>query len=227
VQSFRFRVAGFGFSEALVTRNSKPHSPMATNPSYGRRAFLKDSVISTVRAAQELVKHADGSAVEAAAPSVRPDWLRPPGAVVEGLFLDRCTRCNDCVTACPPGAISTHPTDGTPILYADQSPCLLCEDFPCISACHTDALVPVGGVDQVRMGTAEVSHRFCTAGQGCHACVSKCPTNALGLDVALLHLSVSPEACVGCGMCEMICKTVNDRVAIRAIPARQMTRMSQ
>lgn len=87
--------------------------------------------------------------------------------------------------------------------------------------------MPVVGIDQVRMGTAEVSHRFCTAGQGCHACVSKCPTNALGLDVALLHLSVSPEACVGCGMCEMICKTVNDRVAIRVIPIRQMARMSE
>lgn len=81
--------------------------------------------------------------------------------------------------------------------------------------------MPVSGVDQVRMGTAEISHRLCTAGQGCHACVSKCPTNALALDVALLRLLVSREACVGCGMCEMICKTVNDRVAIRVIPARQ------
>ncbi len=200
---------------------------MATNPSYGRRAFLKDSVISTVQAAQELVKHADASVGEVAAPSIRPDWLRPPGAVEEGIFLGRCTRCNDCVTACPPGAVIAHPTDGTPILYVDQSPCLLCEDFPCISACQTDALVPVSGIDQVRMGTAEVSHRFCTAGQGCHACVSKCPTQALALDVALLHLSIAHEACVGCGMCEMICKTVNDRVAIRVIPARQVERIVQ
>lgn len=197
---------------------------MATNPSYGRRAFLKDSVISTVKAAQELVKHADASPVETTALSIRLDWLRPPGAVAEETFLDRCTKCNDCVTACPPGAVTAHPADGTPILFADQSPCLLCEDFPCIMACRTDALVPVSGIDQVRMGTAEVSHRFCTAGQGCHACVSKCPTNALVFDVASLHLSVSPETCVGCGMCEMICKTVNDRVAIRVIPARQMER---
>lgn len=197
---------------------------MATNPSYGRRDFLKDSVVSTVRAAQELVKHAEASPVQAAAPSIRPDWLRPPGAVIEERFVARCTACNDCVTACPPGAITVHPADGTPILYADQSPCLLCEDFPCISACRTDALLPVSGGDQVRMGMAEVAHRFCTAGQGCHACVSKCPSDALTLDVALLRLLVSPEACVGCGMCEMICKTVNDRVAIRVVPARQMAR---
>jgi ferredoxin-type protein NapG len=72
------------------------------------------------------------------------------------------------------------------------------------------------------MGTATVAHRFCTASQGCHACVSKCPTDALAMDFVSLHLSVVPEACVGCGMCEMICKTVNDHVAIRVVPAREL-----
>jgi ferredoxin-type protein NapG len=198
-------------------------SSMATNPAYGRRAFLKDSVLSTVKAAHELVKQADGLPVEPSAPPVRTDWLRPPGAVAEQLFLERCTRCNDCVAACPPGAITTHPSDGTPILFADQSPCLLCEDFPCIIACETEALLPVGGIDQVRMGIAVISQRLCTAGQGCHACVSQCPTDALARDVASLHLSVSQETCVGCGMCELVCKTVNDHVAIRVVPSRQHT----
>ncbi len=198
---------------------------MATNPSYGRRAFLKDSVLSTVKAAQELVKEADGLPVKASAPPVRTDWLRPPGAVEEQLFLERCTGCHDCITACPPGAIVAHPSDGTPILFADQSPCLLCEDVPCIVACGTDALRPVAGIDQVRMGMAVVSHQLCTAGQGCHACVSKCPTDALRTDLASLRLTVSQETCVGCGMCELVCKTVNDHVAIRVAPSRQ--RMKQ
>jgi ferredoxin-type protein NapG len=195
---------------------------MATNPSYGRRDFLKDSVISTVRAAQEFVKHSDGLPVEPPPPPTRIDWLRPPGAVEEQLFLERCTKCNDCVTACPPGAIVAHPQDGTPVLFADQSPCLLCEDLPCIAACGTEALLPVERITQVRMGIAILSQRLCTAGQGCHACVSKCPTDALVMDVASLHLSIMKEACVGCGMCEMVCKTVNDHVAIRVVPLRQL-----
>lgn len=195
---------------------------MATNPSYGRRDFLKDSVISTVKAARELVKQVDGAPAEPPPPPTRIDWLRPPGAVEEQLFLERCTKCNDCVTACPPGAITAHPQDGTPVLFADQSPCLLCEDLPCIAACGTEALLPIEGIHQVRMGMATVSHRLCTAGQGCHACVSKCPTDALWMDVASLHLSVVKEACVGCGMCEMVCKTVNDHVAIRVVPSRQL-----
>lgn len=195
---------------------------MATNPSYGRRDFLKDSVLSTVKAAQEFVKEADGLRKEPVQPQVRLDWLRPPGAVGEQLFLERCTKCQDCVKACPPQAIVAHPTDGTPVLYADQSPCLLCEDFPCITACGTDALVPVEHHNQVRMGLATISHRLCTAGQGCHACVSKCPTDALAMDFESLCLSVVTEACVGCGMCEMICKTVNDHVAIQVVPVRHL-----
>lgn len=195
---------------------------MAINPSYGRRDFLKDSVLSTVKAAQEFVKEAEGSRKVEAKALVRLDWLRPPGAVEEHLFLERCTKCNDCVHACPPGAIVTHPGDGTPVLYADQSPCLLCEDVPCAAACGTGALMPVEHSRQVRMGVAAISHRLCTAGQGCHACVSRCPTDALAMDLESLSLLVIAEACVGCGMCEMVCKTVNDRVAIRVIPTRQL-----
>ncbi|OQW36534.1 MAG: hypothetical protein A4E19_15340 [Nitrospira sp. SG-bin1] len=194
---------------------------MPTNPSYGRRDFLKDSVISTVRAAHELVKQAEGLPAEPPSQKIRVDWLRPPGAVTEALFLERCTKCNDCVEACPPGAIALHLQDGTPVLFADQSPCLLCVDFPCVAACGTDALLPVEGIHQVRMGIATISQRLCTAGQGCHACVSKCPTDALVMDFGSMRLSVVKEACVGCGMCEMVCKTVNDHVAIRVVPSRQ------
>ena len=189
---------------------------MATDPSYGRRDFLKDSVLSVADAAQQYAKEAD-AAPTPTTPSIRTDWLRPPGAVEDALFLERCTKCSDCIKACPPGAIVAHANDGTPVIFADHSPCLLCEDFPCIAACATEALVPVDGIRDVRMGVAAISHRFCTAGQGCQACVSKCPTRALAMDFESLRLLIAPEACVGCGMCEMVCKTVNDHVAIRVM----------
>jgi ferredoxin-type protein NapG len=189
------------------------------DPGYGRRHFLKDSVLSFARAAHEFVTHRDAPPDKPAAP-VRTDWLRPPGAVPEELFLSRCTRCGDCTSACPYGSITAHPQNGTPVIFADRMPCFLCEDFPCIAACGTEALLPVAGRQEVKLGVAAISHRDCTAGQGCNACVSRCPTEALSMDFERLRLELDAHRCVGCGLCEQTCKTVNDRIAIRVTPAR-------
>ena len=106
---------------------------MASEPKYGRRDFFKDSVLSVAKAAKEYAAHAD-AAPEKPAPAIRTDWLRPPGAVSEALFLERCTQCGDCNKACPHDAIVPH-ADGTPVIYPDQMPCYLCDDVPCIAAC--------------------------------------------------------------------------------------------
>jgi ferredoxin-type protein NapG len=192
---------------------------MAKDPSYNRRNFLKDSAFSFVKTAQEFIKHRDAPS-EQAPPPARHDWLRPPGAVDEALFLERCTRCNDCAEACPHQSIQFDRRDGTPVIFPDQEPCHLCDDFPCIAACATEALLPVESVGGVRMGLAVVSHRLCTAGQGCHACVSQCPTQALSMDFSEMRLEVTSSRCTGCGLCEQVCKTVNDKIAIRVTPAR-------
>lgn len=193
---------------------------VATDPTYGRRDFFKDSVVSVAKAAQEFSKHQQAALEQPAPAPVRTDWLRPPGAVGETLFLERCTQCGDCGKVCPYGSITFHPQNRTPVIFADQVPCYLCEDVPCIAACATEALLPVEGRGQIRMGLASVSHRDCTAGQGCHACASKCPTDALSMDFGTQRLVVAAERCVGCGLCEQVCRTVNDRVAIRVTPYR-------
>lgn len=193
---------------------------MASDPKYGRRDFFKDSVISVAKAAKEFSSHAD-AVPEKPAPAMRTDWLRPPGAVGEATFLERCTKCSDCMKACPHESIVIH-QDGTPVIFPDQMPCYLCDDTPCIAACATEALLPVGSVNEARMGVAVINHRLCTAGQGCHACVSKCPTDALTMDFDAQQLVVAVERCVGCGMCEHVCRTVNDHIAIRVTPFRLM-----
>src|SRR5688572_2858243 len=146
---------------------------MATDSPYGRRDFLKDSVVSVAKAAKEFNTRQEIVPERPAPAPVRTDWLRPPGAADEALFLERCTQCGDCAKVCPYGSITFHPQNGTPVIFADQTPCYLCEDVPCIAACATEALLPVEGRGQIRMGLASVSHRVCTAGQGCHACASK------------------------------------------------------
>jgi len=195
---------------------------MAPDPKYSRRNFLKDSAVSFVKTAQEFIKHRDAPP-EPAPPPMRHEWLRPPGAVQEALFLERCTRCNDCAKACPHQSIQFHRRDGSPVIFPDQEPCHLCEDFPCIAACVAEALLPVGVPGEVRMGLAVVSHRLCTASEGCHACVARCPMHALSLNFSDLRLTVDNDRCVGCGLCEQVCKTVNDKIAIRVTPARLLS----
>lgn len=197
---------------------------MGNDAEYGRRRFLKESVSSIARTAHEFVSQRDAPTDEnAKSVPPRTDWLRPPGAVTETLFLERCTRCGDCLNACPYGSIIAHPADGYPVLFADQSPCWLCADLPCIAACETDALKPVASLQAINMGLAKVSHRDCTASQGCNACVSRCPTQALAMDFSSLRLQVIEDHCVGCGLCEQTCRTVNDRIAIRVTPARMLS----
>jgi ferredoxin-type protein NapG len=197
---------------------------MAKDAEYGRRRFLRDSVASIARTAQEFVTHRDAPSDTAKPLNVRTDWLRPPGAVAEALFIERCTRCGDCLKVCPYGSIIAHPTDRYPVLFPDQTPCWLCDDVPCIEACGTEALLPVASVEAIDMGLAKVSHRDCTASQGCNACISRCPTQALSMDFNALKVDVIEERCVGCGLCEQTCKTVNDRIAIRVVPARLLSK---
>lgn len=193
----------------------------ANDPALGRRTFLRHSMVSLGATVQEFVKHRDApSSEEIQKPTVpeKTGWLRPPGAVEEALFLERCTKCGDCIDACPHDAIEQLPIRETPGIFPGETPCQLCEDFPCIQSCETDALLPIKNLYEVRMGIAKVSQNVCTAGNGCNACVPKCPTGAISMDFGSFLIGVDENLCVGCGICQYICSTVNDRAAIRVVP---------
>ncbi len=192
-------------------------------PDNERRQFLKQSVWSMGKAVYEYYEQQKEipKKAECVPQKFRTDWLRPPGAVEESLFLERCTLCGDCLPACPYGSIKKDPANGYPVIFANESPCQLCEDFPCIAACDTEALVPLGERSEVRMGLAVVNPATCTADQGCRFCVSRCPCEAIsviGFDD--VYPRVDQDKCVGCGICEQVCATVNDKVAIKVHSGR-------
>ncbi len=154
-----------------------------------------------------------------------PPLLRPPGALAEADFAERCTRCGECAKACPTGAIRSAPPQfgsrsGTPWIDPYQAACQLCEDLPCIAACAAGALdLSRAGA----MGTAQVRAIDCLnrMGSPCSSCVEHCPVpGAIVLDGSLPH--VAEALCVGCGTCAYVCPA--PMKAILIVPRRDTSR---
>jgi polyferredoxin len=118
--------------------------------------------------------------------------IRPPGAVPEREFLERCIRCAECMKVCPNNAL--HPAffeagpEGlwTPILiprigYCEHS-CVLCGQV-----CPTGAIQKIEekhklgiGVPPVRIGTAMFDRGRClpwAMATPCTVCEEFCPTS--------------------------------------------------
>jgi len=145
---------------------------------------------------------------------------RPPGAIDEFQFLAGCTRCGDCITACPYDAIVKAPerlgaVTGTPVIEADTSACMMCEDFPCIASCGPGVLV-----DTIRpiMGTARVTEHLCLAHHNtlCTVCSERCPVEA-AITVTDGKPTVNEDNCTGCGVCRYVCPAPEN--AILLMPA--------
>lgn len=121
-----------------------------------------------------------------------PKVIRPPGAVAEREFLERCIRCAECMKVCPNNAL--HPAlfeagpEGmwTPILiprigYCEHS-CVLCGQV-----CPTGAIAKIDegkkmGIDQapIVIGTAMFDRGRClpwAMATPCTVCEEFCPTS--------------------------------------------------
>ncbi len=137
--------------------------------------------------------------------------LRPPGAIAETAFLQKCTRCEACVKACPHWAIGMAREEygdamGTPIIDPRQSPCYWCRDFPCIEACKEGALI--FDESTLPMGRARIIRDSCLAWQGhrCQSCVTNCPIGrrAIGWNFRG-QPEINSQNCTGCGVCLYVC----------------------
>ena len=73
-------------------------------------------------------------------------WVRPPFALAELDFLIECSRCGDCMEVCPTGVIFPLSAKygaavaGTPAMDLANKACLMCHDWPCVTACEPLAL---------------------------------------------------------------------------------------
>lgn len=138
--------------------------------------------------------------------------LRPPGAVPEDEFMQRCIQCNRCVQVCPYDSIKAADAGfggkfGSPVVYPRDIPCYVCMKCPPI--CPTGALDnDVTDKRQIAMGIAWIDKDTCLPYNGviCRACFDVCPIyrEALTLDDDIYPV-VHKDPCIGCGICQHVC----------------------
>jgi len=167
-----------------------------------------------------------------------PYLIRPPGAVAEEEFLQRCVRCAECMKVCIGKALQPALTQAGPvglwtplvaprIGYCEYN-CTLCGQV-----CPTGAIAPLKLAEKQKnvIGLAVFDKDRClpfAKGIECLVCEEHCPTGKKAIvfeekDVLvdgetrrLKFPKVVDKLCIGCGICETKCP-VEGASAIRII----------
>lgn len=124
---------------------------------------------------------------------------RPPRALDELLFLEKCTGCGQCQSACTMKVIDM--IDHRPQLNLDFNHCTLCDE--CTKAC------PTGALNAVQPLKTELRPSFSDNCQNylfneCKLCRFACPHQAILIEADQLP-NVDSSLCEGCGICRVSC----------------------
>lgn len=147
----------------------------------------------------------------------RGNPFRPPWAIAESSFTDRCSRCGDCVRVCPTdllvsGAGSFPEADFTPGRASDG--CTFCGE--CLRACTTGALLAQSAQAPWRLRVVFGAECLTQQGVVCHTCSDFCDANAIRFQLATGGISrpeLDEQACTGCALCLADCPTQAIRMA--------------
>ncbi len=161
--------------------------------------------------------------------------IRPPAALKEEEFVNRCVRCGNCMKVCITNGL--HPVLLQAGLAGVWTPQLIPEIGYCEYKCTLCGNVcPTGAIRRLsleekmttRLGLAEIDKQIClpwAEGRQCIVCQEHCPIADKAIKLqgesqdaeVLLKPVVDARLCVGCGICQNKCPTRPMR-AIRVVP---------
>lgn len=145
--------------------------------------------------------------------------LRPPWAITEEDFIDKCTRCDDCIKICEEN-ILLRGDGGYPTVDFKQGECTFC--FDCLDACKTAAL-KVSQPERKPETAWNLDIRFnnkCLSLNAvvCRVCGENCEPQAINFKLKVGGISepqIDLDNCTGCGACLTVCPV--DAVIIKPL----------
>ena len=141
--------------------------------------------------------------------------IRPPWALPDPEFLDRCTRCSDCIRICPEGVIRLG-SGGFPEVDFQKRGCTLCGD--CATACTAQALDPEQHPPwKLRVKILDT----CLAQRRilCRSCGDACDERAIRFALQVggsARPRIDGDLCNGCGACVAVCPVQAVQISRRA-----------
>ena len=167
---------------------------------------------------------------------VTKDLIRPPGALEEEEFLDRCIRCGNCMTNCITNGLQ-------PVMFESRivdiwTPKLVPEIGYCAYDCNLCGRVcPTGAIQNLsleekrsfRLGVANIERSLClnwAKDIDCKICYENCPLPEKAIKLVrdisyngktIFRPYVDKTICIGCGTCQNKCPQRPIR-AIRVSP---------
>jgi ferredoxin-type protein NapF len=135
--------------------------------------------------------------------------IRPPWSLPEVEFVEHCSRCGDCISACPQHILDKG-HGGFPHVDFSRGECLFCGE--CVQACTPGVLAgwsPQGDGPAPWSVRAHIGDR-CLAQRGveCRSCADQCDTAAIRFRLVaggVAQPMLDRAACNGCGACYNVC----------------------
>jgi ferredoxin-type protein NapF len=135
---------------------------------------------------------------------------RLPWALDDSSFTAGCTRCGDCLRACPEQII-VHGDGGFPQVDFSRNACTFCH--ACVDACKQ----PIFHHDAKPWHAVAVIDQRCLTQQQvyCQNCKDACGERAIRFQFGrngMSHPQILLDACTGCGACVAPCPTQAIRI---------------
>ncbi|MCX5708782.1 MAG: 4Fe-4S binding protein [Candidatus Omnitrophica bacterium] len=223
------KITRFNFSGWAFPAKSKVESKSAS--AISRRQFLTLAFFSGLAAQVKLKEELWSSRPR------RQKVIRPPAALKEEEFLNRCVRCGNCMKVCITNGLQPALFGAglsgmwTPQLVPEVGYC----EYHCTlcgNVCPTGAIPKLTEKEKLvtRLGLPKIDRNICIPwkkGEPCLVCEEHCPIPEKAIKLRkvivngkeVLRPYLNLKLCVGCGICQTKCPVRPER-AIKVYPVR-------